>query len=63
VSKAIHAYVQAKNHESSESLLRRFNLELQKSGILQELKEHEHYEKPSVKKRRKRLESKFKTDF
>ena len=40
-------YVNVHNNESIDSALKRFNLKLQQSGLLRELKEHSHYEKPS----------------
>ena len=40
-------------HESFESLLKRFNRRVQQSGILAETRRREHYEKPSVKRKRK----------
>ncbi len=39
--------------ESLESALRRFKKKVQKAGILTEVRRREHYEKPSVKKKRK----------
>ncbi|MEI6511810.1 MAG: 30S ribosomal protein S21 [bacterium] len=45
--------VQVQPNESIDSALKRFNRQLQQSGILRELKEHAHYEKPSDRKRRK----------
>jgi len=47
-------YVSVHNNESIDSALKRFNQKLQQSGLLRELKEHAHYEKPSEKKRRQR---------
>ncbi|MCL0057677.1 30S ribosomal protein S21 [Dehalococcoidales bacterium] len=41
------------NDESFESLLRRFNKKVQQEGILGEIRRREHYEKPSVKRKRK----------
>lgn len=38
--------------ESIDSALKRFNQKVQGSGVLRELKEHAHYEKPSEKRRR-----------
>jgi ribosomal protein S21 len=40
-----------------ESMLTRFSRLVNSSGILKELKEHESYEKPSAKRRRKIRES------
>ncbi len=40
-------------NESLDSALRRFKRECQKSGIFSELRRHEHYEKPSVRRKKK----------
>jgi small subunit ribosomal protein S21 len=45
-------YVTVQSNESIDSALKRFNMKLQQSGVLRELKEHAHYEKPSEKRRR-----------
>ena len=47
------ANVTADSNESFESLLRRFNKKVQQEGILSEVRRREHYEKPSVKRKRK----------
>jgi small subunit ribosomal protein S21 len=47
------ASVVAGDNESFESLLRRFNKKVQHGGILSEIRRREHYEKPSVKRKRK----------
>ena len=39
--------------ESIESALRRFKKATQKAGILAEAPKHEHYEKPSVRRKKK----------
>ena len=46
------AQVQVRQNESLDSALRRFKKQIQQSGILKEAREHEHYEKPSDKKRK-----------
>ncbi|MCB0825075.1 MAG: 30S ribosomal protein S21 [Armatimonadetes bacterium] len=46
-------YVKVQPNETIDQALKRFNLKLQQSGLLRELKEHSHYEKPSEKRRRK----------
>jgi small subunit ribosomal protein S21 len=46
-------YVTVQPNESIDSALKKFNMKLQQSGVLRELKEHGHYEKPSEKRRRK----------
>ena len=40
-------------NESFESLLKRFNRRVQQGGVLAEIKRRDHYEKPSVKRKRK----------
>jgi len=47
------ANVVAGDNESFESLLKRFNKRVQQDGILAELRHREHYEKPSIKRKRK----------
>lgn len=42
------------NNESFDSLLKRFNKRVQQDRILSEVRRHEHYEKPSVRRKRKR---------
>jgi len=44
--------------ESFESALKRFKKQCEKTGILSEIKKREHYEKPSVKKKKKILAAK-----
>jgi len=48
------AKVVASENESFESLLKRFNKRVQQTGIMSELRRREHYEKPSVRRKRKR---------
>ena len=45
--------VKIREGESFEQALRRFKKQCEKAGILSELRKREHYEKPSVKKKRK----------
>ena len=40
-------------NESLESALRRFKRKCARSGVLSEARKKEHYEKPSVKKKKK----------
>ena len=47
------ADVLAKENESFESLLKRFNRSVQQSRILSEVRRREHFEKPSLKRKRK----------
>jgi small subunit ribosomal protein S21 len=44
--------------ESFESALRRFKKLCEKTGILSEIKKREHFEKPSVKRKKKLLAAK-----
>jgi len=46
------AQVQVRPNESIDSALKRFKKQLQEAGVLKEARAHEHYEKPSDKKRR-----------
>jgi small subunit ribosomal protein S21 len=39
--------------ESFESALKRFKKQCEKAGLLSELKKRQHYEKPSVRRKRK----------
>ena len=45
--------VHVKENETLESALRRFKKSCAKSGIISEIKKREHYEKPSVKRKKK----------
>ena len=47
--------VKVREGESFESALRRFKKQCEKAGILSEVRKREHYEKPSVKKKRKAI--------
>ena len=47
------AEVRVKEVESLDSALRRFKRQCARSGILTELRKREHYEKPSVKRKKK----------
>ena len=46
-----------KENESLDSALRRFKRNCAKAGIQQEIRKREHYEKPSVKRNQRQLES------
>ena len=45
--------IRVKDNESLESALRRFKRSCAKSGVLAEVRKREHYEKPSVKRKKK----------
>ena len=48
-------YVRVKENESFESALRRFKRQCEREGILSEIRKREHYEKPSVKRKKKAI--------
>ncbi len=45
--------VQVRENETLDSALRRFKRNCAKAGIMQEIRKREHYEKPSVKRKKK----------
>ena len=45
--------IKLKEGESLESALKRFKRSCAKSGVLAEVRKREHYEKPSVKRKKK----------
>jgi small subunit ribosomal protein S21 len=45
--------IKVKDNESLDSALRRFKKQTSKDGTIQEVRKREHYEKPSVKKKKK----------
>ncbi|MFC1700292.1 30S ribosomal protein S21 [Patescibacteria group bacterium] len=55
--------IKVRHGESLDQALRRFNKEVQRSGLLQELRDREHYQKPSELKRQKNKELKRKFKY
>ena len=55
--------IKVRNGESLEQALRRFNREVLKAGIMQELRDREHYKKPSELRRQKNKELTRKFEF
>ncbi len=49
--------VYIREEESFEGAMRRFKRKCEKSGILTELKKRQHFEKPSVKRKRKEAQA------
>jgi len=47
--------IKIRDGESFESAVRRFKKQCEKAGILTEIRKREHYEKPSVKSKMKRI--------
>ena len=45
--------IRVKENESLDSALRRFKRSCARSGVLAEVRKREHYEKPSVKRKKK----------
>jgi small subunit ribosomal protein S21 len=52
--------VQVREDESFENALRRFKRKVEKAGVLTELRKRQHFEKPSVKRKRKEAQAKKK---
>jgi small subunit ribosomal protein S21 len=52
------AGVRVEENEPIESAIRRFKKQCEKAGILAELRKREHYEKPSVRRKRKAVAAK-----
>ena len=49
------AGVRVKENEPIEVAIRRFKKQCEKAGVLSELRKREHYEKPSVRRKKKML--------
>ena len=45
-------YVRVRESDSFENALKRFKKQCEKEGILSEIKKREHFEKPSVKRKK-----------
>ena len=52
--------VRVKENEYFDAALRRFKRACEKAGVLTELKKRQHFEKPSVKRKRKALQGRKK---
>lgn len=50
--------IKVRENESLDSALKRFKRQIQRDGIIQDIKKHEYYEKPSEKKKRKMIAAK-----
>ena len=46
--------IEVRKDESFESVLRRFKKKIEQEGILREVRDRKHYEKPSERKRKKK---------
>ena len=47
--------VRIRDNESIESAIRRFKKQCEKAGILAELRKRAHFEKPSIKRKKKAI--------
>lgn len=47
--------VKVRDNESLDSALKHFKKQCEREGILSEIKKREHYDKPSIKKKKKIL--------
>lgn len=45
--------IKLKDNESLDNALKRFKRQCAKSGVMSELRKREHYEKPSVRRKKK----------
>jgi small subunit ribosomal protein S21 len=54
-------YVRVRESDSFENALKRFKKQCEKEGILSEVKKREHYDKPSVKRKKKAIAALKKT--
>ncbi len=52
--------VRVGDKDSFENALRKFKKQCEREGILSEIKKREHYDKPSVKKKKKAIEARKK---
>lgn len=48
-------FVKVGDNESFENALKKFKKQCEREGILSEIKKREHYDKPSVKKKKKAM--------
>ncbi len=54
-------YVRVRESDSFEIALKTFKKQCEKEGILSEVKKREHYDKPSVKRKKKAISARKKT--
>ncbi len=52
--------IRVKDNESFESALKRFKKKCEKAGILADVRKHQHFEKPSERRKRKENNSRRK---
>ena len=49
------AFINIREGENFEQSFRRFKKSCEKTGVLSEIKKREHYEKPSIRKKKKSI--------
>ncbi len=49
------AFIRIRENEAFEQAFRRFKKACEKSGVLSEVKKREHFEKPSVRRKKKSI--------
>jgi small subunit ribosomal protein S21 len=54
-------YVRVRESDSFENALKKFKKQCEKEGIISEVNKREHYEKPSIKKKKKALAARKKS--
>ncbi|NCN42115.1 30S ribosomal protein S21 [bacterium] len=54
--------VKVREGENFDSAMRRFKKQCEKAGILTEVRKREHYEKPSIKKKKKAIAAQKRLD-
>lgn len=55
--------VKVGKNESLDSALKRFKRNCQKAGVMQDIRKHDHYEKPSIRKKKKSEAARKKRKF
>ncbi len=55
--------VRVGKNETLDSALKRFKRTCQRAGVMQDMRKHEHYEKPSVKRKKKSEAARKKKKF
>ncbi len=50
--------IKARDNEPVDRLLKQFKKQVEKAGIMSELKKRQHYEKPSIRRKRKEIAAK-----
>ena len=53
--------IRVRENDSFENALKKFKKQCEKEGILSEIKKREHYDKPSVKRKKKTIAARKKT--